>query len=145
MHEYMTHDQFVNHDGTTDHITDGELVGTAVKSVSGETDHYDNEHNLDLRSSDNPEGGTNYSDSDGSLVVKTIPNHDGGDTVYTAGMKVVADTIPHPGGGEYVVGPDSALIASTQPLGHGFVDVMHHSDPLVHTNEFQIPQLDLDS
>ena len=144
MHEYMTHDQFVNH-GTTDHITDGELVGTAVKSVSGETDHYDNEHNLDLRSSDNPEGGTNYSDSDGSLVVKTIPNHDGGDTVYTAGMKVVADTIPHPGGGEYVVGPDSALIASTQPLGHGFVDVMHHSDPLVHTNEFQIPQLDLDS
>lgn len=50
MHEYMTHDQIVNHDGTTDHITDGELVGTAIKGVSGETDHYDAQHNLDLRS-----------------------------------------------------------------------------------------------
>lgn len=146
MHEFMTHDQFVNHDGTTDHITDGELVGTAVKGISGETDHYDNEHNLEFRSSETPEGDTNYSDSVGNLIAKSIPNHnDEGSTIFTPGMNVIAHVQPQPGGGEHVIGPDSALIASTQPLGHGFVDVMHHGDPLVHTNEYQIPPLDLDS
>jgi hypothetical protein len=146
MHEYLTHDQYVNHDGTTDQLSDGEQVSTAVKSAFGGKDYYDNQHNLEFRSSNNPEDGTDFSDGAGNLVAKTIPNSDGsGHTIYTPGMKEVANIVPHPGDGEWVIGPDAALIASTQPLGHGFVDVMHHGDPLVHTNDYEIPLLDLNS
>jgi hypothetical protein len=60
-------------------------------------------------------------------------------------MKLQEHSVENVHGGHDVYARDATLLHSSIPVGHNFVDIWHHSDPLLHAADFKIPELDLNT
>jgi hypothetical protein len=131
--------QHVTHGGVTEHFVDGEHVSTIAKNVFGGHDVYHNGH-LDTRTMPNVFHGHDVY-HDGKLAHQTMPNVHGGKDSYHDG-RIESSSIPNVHHGhDYYQG--SHLVNSTIPSGHGFTTVMHHSDPLMHLQDYLMDPLHL--
>lgn len=145
MTDHSSVEQFVHQGDVTHHFVDGEHVSVAVKNVFGGQDYYDNSNHLLVRSLADAEHGHELVDGAGKLVGHTHPNEDHGEDFIAADGKLLAHTSANVHGGQDVRDGYGTLHASTMPVGHDFVQVMHHSDPLLHCEGFYLPKLDLNS
>jgi hypothetical protein len=142
MSENNTFEQVIEHGDITHHLVDGDEVSMAVKNVFGGDDYYNSDHQLVMHTEHNVFGGENYHDASGKLIAQEIPHHDGSHDLYSPNMHHIGHSQDTPVGHELTDGSGN-MVSMDLDLGHGFHDVMHHSDPLLHAGDYVIPDLDL--
>jgi hypothetical protein len=122
-----------------EHTVDGEHVATSMKNVfGGET--FIKDGRVIAESRENFQGGVDVYHGT-TQVIHTEHGVMGGQDVYH-GTDLVGHTATNAHGGIDLTHHGFPEISSI-PLDHGFTSVMVHDDPLLHTSEYQVPELDL--
>lgn len=143
MSEYDTFDQIVENGDMTHHIIDGDQVSTAIHNVFGGDDYYSPDQHLELRTAQNVFGDKDFYDAEGHLIAQGIPNIEGGHTLYSGNDHQLLGHSQQTTVETDLIDASGNLVAADLDLGHGFHEVMHDADPLLHAGDYTIPDLDL--
>ncbi|MFL6416215.1 MAG: hypothetical protein ACJ74Y_11180 [Bryobacteraceae bacterium] len=136
-HQHLFHST-ENHD-LHQHTVDGEHIAMSTKNVfGGET--FIKDGRVIAESHANIQGG--YDVYHGTTqVLHTEQNIFGGQDVHH-GSDFIGHTAANSHGGNDFIHHGFPEVSSI-PLGHGFTSVMVHDDPLLHTADYHVPELDL--